>query len=84
MNRGHADRHALLFHRFERRLGRLHLAAFFDERGDVGIACRGSDRQRVFRGDRHVRDAHDRVGARREYAQVLSLALHLEGQFDTF
>ena len=62
-----ARRHALLLHR--REIGFDHAAAlaFGDERRDLRIRSRRVRRERMLGRDRAERDAHDRVGARREH-----------------
>ena len=64
-----AGGHALLLHR--RELGFLHAAAlaFLDEGRELGIRLRGVRGERMLRRHRAERDAHDRVGARREDLQ---------------
>ena len=65
-----AGRHPLLFHRRELGLDNRAALAFIDERGEPRIRMRRVRGERVLGRDRAEGDAHDRVGARREYPQL--------------
>ena len=73
-------RHPELFHR--REVGLHHAAALarFNKFRELRVVAREPRRERVLGGDRVERHAHDRVGARREDAQQLPLAVDLVGE----
>ncbi|ABA48399.1 hypothetical protein BURPS1710b_3452 [Burkholderia pseudomallei 1710b] len=68
---------ALLLHRRDVGLGDAAALAFVDERLQRGLVPREPRGERMLGRDRAERDAHDRVGARREHAQQLLLAVEL-------
>ena len=62
-----ARRHPFLFHGGEIGLDHRAAPAFVDERGERRVGLRRVLRQRMLRGDRAIRHAHDRVGAGGEH-----------------
>jgi hypothetical protein len=62
-------RHAFLLHRREVRLDDRPLPRLVDERAHVRRASGGDRRERMLGRDGDERDAHDRVGARREHVE---------------
>jgi|GEM_PF-2182218 len=56
------------------------MAAFVDEGGKRRIVLRGPGRQRMFGGDGAEGHAHDGVGARGEYPQLVRLAVEFIGK----
>ena len=60
------------------------VAAFVDEVGQRRIVARALLRQRVARGDRHVRWRHEGVGTGGVNRQLLFAVRHVEGDFHAF
>ena len=78
-----AGRHALLFHRCDIGFGNATPLAFLDESREFGIVLRSVGGERMLGGDGDEGHAHDRVGARGEYPELLSLAVELIGESET-
>ena len=69
--------HALLFHGGDVGFGHAAVFAFFDERGELGIALCGARRQRMFRRHGDKGHAHDGVGAGGVDPQLFLFAVQL-------